>query len=49
MSDKFDERVPRGWEEYLAIAVRRRWWILLPLFVSWLAVWGGSWLVVDDL
>ncbi|MGC0772115.1 MAG: hypothetical protein WB543_04210 [Candidatus Acidiferrum sp.] len=43
MSDKQDERVPRGWEEYLDILVRRRWWILLPLFVTWLAVWGGSW------
>jgi succinoglycan biosynthesis transport protein ExoP len=43
MADKLDERVPRGWEEYFAIVLRRRWWILLPLFVSWLAVWGGSW------
>src|ERR1700730_17195055 len=43
MADKLDERWPRGWEEYFAIAVRRRWWILLPLFVSWLAVWGVSW------
>ena len=43
MADKLDERGPRGWEEYFAIAVRRRWWILLPLFVSWLAVWGVSW------
>src|SRR6202163_666741 len=43
MADKLDERGPRGWEEYYAIAVRRRWWILLPLFVSWLAVWGVSW------
>jgi succinoglycan biosynthesis transport protein ExoP len=45
MSDKLDERVPRGWEEYLASAVRRRWWILLPTFLAWLAVWGGSWLL----
>ena len=43
MADKLDERVPRGWEEYFAIVLRRRWWILLPLFVSWLVVWGGSW------
>ncbi|HXN97189.1 MAG TPA: hypothetical protein VN879_21975, partial [Candidatus Acidoferrales bacterium] len=43
MPDKLEERVPRNWEEYFAIAVRRRWWILLPLFLSWLAVWGGSW------
>src|SRR6202790_1513822 len=43
MANKLDERGPRGWEEYYAIAVRRRWWIVLPLFVSWLAVWGVSW------
>jgi polysaccharide chain length determinant protein (PEP-CTERM system associated) len=45
MSEKLDERVPRGWEEYFAIILRRRWWILLPLFLSWLAVWGVSWLL----
>jgi polysaccharide chain length determinant protein (PEP-CTERM system associated) len=43
MSERPDERVPRGWEEYIAIILRRRWWIVLPLFLSWLAVWGGSW------
>jgi len=43
MSNKVDEAVPRGWEEYLAIVVRRRWWIVLPLFLTWLAVWGISW------
>ena len=43
MSDRLEERVPRGWEEYFAIVVRRRWWILLPLFLCWIAVWGGSW------
>jgi succinoglycan biosynthesis transport protein ExoP len=43
MSEKLDERVQRTWEDYFAILLRRRWWILLPLFVSWLAVWGLSW------
>ncbi len=43
MSNKVAEVVPRGWEEYLAIIVRRRWWIVLPLFVTWLLVWGVSW------
>jgi succinoglycan biosynthesis transport protein ExoP len=43
MSDKVAERVPRGWQEYLAIVLRRRWWILLPLFLTWLLVWGASW------
>src|SRR6202140_3121457 len=43
MSDRLEERVPRGWEEYLAIVGRRRWWIFVPLFLCWAAVWGGSW------
>lgn len=43
MSDKQVEQVPRGWEDYMAILLRRRWWIVLPLFLSWLAVWGVSW------
>jgi succinoglycan biosynthesis transport protein ExoP len=43
MPDKQDNQVPRGWEEYVAIILRRRWWIVLPLFLSWLAVWGFSW------
>jgi polysaccharide biosynthesis transport protein len=45
MSDKLNEQVSRGWEEYLAIVLRRRWWILLPLFMTWLAVWGVSWIL----
>src|SRR4029077_8960059 len=45
MPDKQDNQVPRGWEEYIAIVLRRRWWIVLPLFLSWLAVWGFSWLL----
>src|ERR1700687_3737365 len=45
MAKKLNEPVPRGWEEYFAIVLRRRWWIVLPLFVSWLAVWGVSWVL----
>jgi len=45
MSERVDEAVPRGWQEYLAIVGRRRWWIVLPLFLIWLAVWGVSWLL----
>ncbi len=35
----------RGWEDYWPIAVRRRWWIALPTFLCWSAIWGASWLV----
>ena len=43
MVEELNEPVFLGWEEYWAIAVRRRWWILLPLFLVWAAVWATSW------
>ncbi len=43
MAEELDDQMFLGWEEYWAIAVRRRWWILLPLFLVWAAVWGASW------
>jgi polysaccharide chain length determinant protein (PEP-CTERM system associated) len=43
LAEELDEPVFLSWEEYWAIAVRRRWWILLPLFLGWSAVWGASW------
>lgn len=45
MAEELDEPVFRSWEEYWAIAIRRRWWIVLPLFLVWAAVWGASWLL----
>ncbi len=45
MSDELDEVAFRGWEDYLAIALRRRWWILMSVFVVWATVWGVSWLL----
>ncbi len=32
-------------DDYWAIVLRRRWWILLPLSVCWLVVWIVSWLL----
>lgn len=43
MAEELDEPVFLSWEDYYAIAVRRRWWILLPTFFIWVAVWGASW------
>lgn len=43
MPEELDEPIFRGWEEYWEIAVRRRWWILLPMFLVWAAVWSASW------
>jgi polysaccharide chain length determinant protein (PEP-CTERM system associated) len=45
MPNELDNPVFLSWEEYWAIALRRRWWILLPLFLAWAAVWGVSWLL----
>src|SRR5438552_12271536 len=43
MNDELDDPVPRNWEEYLPVLLRRRWWILLPMFLSWVLAWGTSW------
>jgi succinoglycan biosynthesis transport protein ExoP len=40
-----DEPHFRSIDDYWAIVLRRRWLILLPLFVAWAAVWGVSWLL----
>ena len=45
MSDDAEERVSPSLEELWAMARRRRWWFLLPIFLCWLAVWGVSWLL----
>jgi polysaccharide chain length determinant protein (PEP-CTERM system associated) len=43
MRDELDGPAFRSLEEYWTIALRRRWWILLPLFLAWACVWGLSW------
>jgi len=45
MTDELDDPVFPSLQDYWAIALRRRWWILLPLFLAWAAVWGVSWLL----
>ena len=45
MPDELNEFSFRGWEDYWAIALRRRRWILAFLFLTWLAVWGVSWIL----
>jgi succinoglycan biosynthesis transport protein ExoP len=36
-----------SWGSYTSILRRRRWWILLPTFLCWSAVWTGGWLWPD--
>ena len=48
MQDEFDQRsrsLQEYWEEYGTILLRRRWWILLPLFFCWAATWSLGWLL----
>jgi polysaccharide biosynthesis transport protein len=46
MIDELDDQIAsRDLADYWAIAVRRRWAILLPLFLCWGVVWVASWLL----
>ena len=45
MFDDAEERVSPSFEDLWAVARRRRWWLLLPIFLCWLAVWSISWLL----
>lgn len=36
---------PRTLEDYWTIARRRRWWLILPLFLGWAAVLTASWFI----
>jgi len=33
------------WKKYWALALRRRWFFLVPFFAVWAAVWAVSWFV----
>jgi polysaccharide biosynthesis transport protein len=35
----------RGLDDYWAMVVRRRWWILGPLFLGWLIVFASAWII----
>ena len=39
------EQMLNSLENYWAIGRRRRWWILIPVFLTWSTVWGISWLI----
>ncbi len=46
MIDQIEEQQPmRGLDEYWAMVVRRRWWILGPLFLGWLIVFASAWII----
>jgi polysaccharide biosynthesis transport protein len=45
MYEENEGQLRLGAEELWAMARRRRWWLLLPLFLCWALVWAGSWLL----
>ena len=46
MTEELDDQKPmRGVDEYWAMVVRRRWWILGPLFLGWLMVFASAWII----
>lgn len=46
MTEEFDDQKSmRGLDEYWAMVVRRRWWILGPLFLGWLIVFASAWVI----
>jgi succinoglycan biosynthesis transport protein ExoP len=47
MPEESDDPVLGSLGDYWSILHRRRWWILLPTFFCWAAVWTGGWLWPD--
>ena len=45
IDEELDEKPSRSLTEYWSIIQRRRWYILLPVFVIWALVWAGSWII----
>ena len=45
MTEEFDEQSqpPFDLTRYRDLLVRRRWYVVVPLFVVWVLVWGVSW------
>ena len=40
MDELEDQKQMKGLDEYWAMVVRRRWWILGPLFLGWMIVFA---------
>ncbi len=46
MTEEFDDQKSmRGLDEYWAMVVRRRWWIIGPLFLGWLIIFASAWII----
>ncbi len=45
MEELDDQKSAQGIDEYWAMVVRRKWWILGPLFFGWLLVFASAWVL----
>jgi succinoglycan biosynthesis transport protein ExoP len=45
MEELDDQRSIQGIDDYWAVVVRRKWWILGPLFFGWLIVFASAWII----
>ena len=46
MNEEFDDQKSlQGIDDYWKIVVRRKWWILGPLFFGWLIVFASAWII----
>jgi polysaccharide chain length determinant protein (PEP-CTERM system associated) len=47
MAEEFNEQAqpPLDLKKYRDLLVRRRWFVMVPLFVVWALVWGVSWMM----
>ena len=43
MQEFDDQKSGQGFDEYWAIVLRRKWWILGPLFFGWAIVFASAW------
>ena len=47
MIDEMEEQSSLNIAQLWAMVRRQRWWILLPLFLCWITIWGVSWLLPE--
>jgi polysaccharide biosynthesis transport protein len=45
MEELDDQKSMQGVDEYRAMVLRRKWWILGPLFFGWLLVFASAWVI----
>lgn len=47
MLEELEEKNPETFNlgQYWSVMRRRHWYFLIPLFLAWLLIWGGSWLM----